>query len=378
MFIVIILFILLYFFYVYVDVNRYSAKSNVSFNKVVQKMHHKKMDITPTIAPTIDNLSQRKIVQKSLDLIFHEDFTDFYEKIKYSLWNTFVFPDFTRYNILVEASDGILSQHSDYIEIKTNGFISSRPYSYSNIAYLLYRHINLNGDSSGVTLEFTLKQSTENVQDVKLTRFRTFYNLTMSDPDDDYRLISSGISLMINNNTSQINILLCKNKIYLMQKSHFVAIYKLLDRSSENEKITFILNVSLNGTIDVFVKGFDSPNKEFIIGPIHLLTINNIGIQPNNPNQIVKSGKSLKTKIRNIDIGFGNFNYFTLMDFNDLTVPSTCLLGLERIKRPVINSSGEPANSIVKLNSSREDVSKIINYGQSAVLKIYEMKVSQF
>jgi hypothetical protein len=403
MFIVIILFILAYFLYIYLGDDKIkcddktiksiksikpikqikpikSIKQNNPIKQIkLNKCKKHKRSKHKTCNKLIKH-KPKKILCTNSNLILFEDFTNFDDKIQYALWNYFIFPDFSRYDITVEASDGKLTQHGDHITVKTQGLTSSRPYNYYSYNFMINRHIHLDCEFEGFIIEFTLSQHSEDVSNVKLTQFKTYYNLTLQDPDDDYRLICSGVSLMLNNNTTQINLLMCKNKIYLMQSNeYFVAVYKLMDRNKcdEDTKYKFVLCMKIDGLLDVFIK-YDDLYE-------HLLTIKNMGIRPCDINKIVANFNKCdkcddrELCVKNLDIGFGNFNYFGLMDLtcDYEIIPSTVLLGFEKTT-PVLDHNDCIADSIVSLPHKRSNVSKIINYGQQTTLKMYELKVFKY
>jgi hypothetical protein len=204
-------------------------------------------------------------------------------------------------------NDGKLIQECDGVVINSiynnNGTTSfTRPFPYNSIHYEVTKAIPFSAAAKGVSVEFTVSETTKYVRYVfphlsnpAGTPYSVAYECTGLDPDEDFRLAASYMSLFNNPGDGQdgffIHIALCKKQVYLLYginvagsgaRDRFTAAIPLFHRhGSFKEKFTFSVCLNYDGSFQVFLKDPETCNYKC------LMYVPNVAVPPKDKRYIV-------------------------------------------------------------------------------------------
>ena len=348
---------------------------------------------------------------KYASLIFSDDFKNFLQKVNLGIWFNITFPDPIDPigNPPVIADDGKIIQECDGVILDSSIYTKDLPHPLTPYNFELCRNIinSPNMNYKGVCVEFTVSQNTKGGNKVYNTVFGDYYENTGINPNEDFRLANSSISVIdFTDDSPFAQITFTRKKIYFVYgifsnltntRDMFFAAAPIVNRKGKiSEKFTFSICVNFDGSVSVYYK--DNKTCEYKC----VLYVNNLGVPPTD-KKFIKATYSRDAEttsignphffsqpvtINSLFVCVGNLKYMNVMDPLSSTLPTTVLYDVATNIDPipdffeddVYRYTCECNNELVRADSvltlPGPTPTTALNFGQGSVLKLYNINAS--
>lgn len=336
-------------------------------------------------------------------LAFREDFRNFQDKLTSAIWS--YAPTGDLINIL--ADDGRIIQECDGATFDSNAFTFANTHPFTTFHLVVCKSIPFSLSAKGVCAEFTASQITKYVSKIRdptlNNPFDVFYECSGTDPETDPRLAYSAVRLSNNDfagDLAVLEIMFSKKKIYVSYgidasvsnlRDRFRVMYPIMDRAGLFDE-KFIISMCLNydGSAQVYLKDPTTCAYKCV------LNIANIGVPPTSHRYITSIyAKNVIANplaqpvflsdpitFTNLFVCVGNLKRMQDMEPNPPKLSKTVLYNVTGDVNNVVyrylcecGNTLLPAETTVTLPDGTPASTAVLNYGQGAAIKLYNLDV---